>query len=111
MPQDILEPELLPPDHEASSSSNDNSGPRPTRPSLLLAGVLIDAVDFLTIGPTGIRFGFLLGFGASLLALTVLRLPIRTRLQWSLFAGFYCALPLTERLPLASLLSLLMRRR
>lgn len=110
MPPKVLEPEVLPPENEASSPGSDGPGRGPARASLLVAGLLIDAVDFLTIGPTGIRFGFLLGFAASLLALTILRVPLRNRLIWSLLAGFYCALPLTERLPLASLFGLLMGR-
>ena len=98
MSPEVLEPEVLPPD--PMSGSGKRSGRRPpARSTLLLAGLLIDVLDMLTVGPVGIRFGLLVGCSIAFVVLTMLRVPLRQRLTWSLLAGIYCTIPGIRKAP------------
>ncbi len=70
----------------------------------VIIGVLLDLVDFFTAGPVGFTFGFILGGGVTWLLLTLANYPREKRLWISLLAGIYCTSPLTEFLPLGTLL-------
>lgn len=104
-----LDPEVLPPE-AAAGPKQGRDAIAPPRWQMLLIGALIDVVDFVTWGPAGRRYGLPLGFLLAFCLLTMVRVPLRRRLVWSLLAGLYCAMPGTERLPLATLFSWWMAR-
>ena len=107
---EAIEPEVLPPE---------SGGPRTTLPphgvkgrlTWILIGLLLDALDFMTMGPLGIRAGFLAGFFAAFGLLSWVRIPLKRRLLYSLAAGIYCTIPGTEGLPLGTLLAALIKIR
>jgi len=72
----------------------------------ILVGVLLDAVDFMTMGPIGLSGGFVLGGLAGWWAAR--ELGLRGRPVWlAAFAGaVYAATPATELLPLGTLVGL-----
>jgi hypothetical protein len=78
---------------------------------LVLIGLLLDMLDFLTRGTLGIRFGLPLGFAAALVLFTLAGIPLRRRILYSIAAGTYCLIPGTERFPLGTALGALLRLR
>lgn len=66
------------------------------------AGFFIDIVDFSTFGPFGLALGWLIGGAVGWWLAPMLGFPPRSRLIAAVIAGVYCAIPMTEFLPLAS---------
>ena len=67
------------------------------------AGMIIDTVDFVTFGPIGLVLGLPIGGLAGYWLGKTLGLEKQTCLYCALAAGVYCTIPLTELLPLATL--------
>lgn len=70
----------------------------------ILAGLIIDLVDFATFGPLGLVLGFPVGGLAGYWMGRALGFDRRAALWCALAAGVYCTLPGTEILPLATIL-------
>ena len=75
----------------------------------ILAGMLIDLVDLATFGPIGIATGMLLGGGVAWWLCAIYGIPARQRWLWSLLAGAYCTIPMTEPFPIATLIGAYIR--
>ena len=73
------------------------------------AGLVIDAVDFVTFGPVGLALGFPVGAAAGYWLARSLRLETNPSLLCALIAGIYCTIPGTELLPLGTLVGALVR--
>jgi hypothetical protein len=73
------------------------------------AGLIIDAVDFVTFGPVGLALGFPVGAAAGYWLARSLRLETNPSLLCALIAGVYCTIPGTELLPLGTLVGALVR--
>ncbi len=73
------------------------------------AGLIIDAVDFVTFGPVGLALGFPIGAAAGYWLARSLRLETNPSLLCALCAGVYCTIPGTELLPLGTLVGALVR--
>lgn len=101
--REVLIPEVLPPDQGPFGSGfrrPENKGRRAERAfAPIVAGALIDAIDFVTMGPVGLLMGFVAGFWIG----RVYRLPFRHRALIALAAGWYCFLPFRRFIPLATL--------
>jgi len=106
--REVLEPEVLPPeDHD----------PRPKPPTTLerflksfgpiLAGVFLDLVDLATMGPAGFVIGAAVGFWLA----SIFKLPFKQAILLAVAAGWYCMLPFTRYLPLATLVGAYIRFR
>lgn len=111
-PREVLEPEVLPPVEKEPQRRNQKpfeDWKRSFGPVML--GMLIDAVDLLTLGPAGLRGGFILGSVAAYFMCSVYRLPFSYKILTSLVAGLYCMIPGTAFLPLATVLAFLSRFR
>lgn len=82
------------------------SAPRPKRGWLppVVAGMILDGVDFATMGPFGLSGGFLLGGLAA--AWAARETGFRGRTVWwaALGGAIYAATPATEFLPLGTLI-------
>ncbi|MDA0990852.1 MAG: hypothetical protein O3A51_08885 [Verrucomicrobia bacterium] len=101
----VVEPEVLPPEDESPAAK----GGRLRRQfsaafGPIIAGVIIDSMDFLTFGRFGLMLGMLLGGSAAYWITSAYRLPIWQRLLWSTVTGIYCTLPRTEFIPVATLI-------
>lgn len=70
----------------------------------VLAGLVIDLVDFATIGPLQPILGLPVGTLCGWSAFGPLRMPTRQRLSLALACGLYCALPVTNFIPFATIL-------
>ena len=73
------------------------------------AGLIIDAVDFVTFGPVGLALGFPVGAAAGYWLARSLRLETNPSLLCALIAGVYCTIQGTELLPLGTLVGALVR--
>lgn len=73
----------------------------------ILTALAIDLADLAMIGPTGIVAGFGVGFALTSLLTLATGVPLRRAAVLSLLAGVYCMLPLTDVVPLATMLTLL----
>ena len=105
--QPALEPdEILPPKSGPESPPQKKAG----RIHAVMVGLLVDALDLLTMGLVGIRIGFPLGAILTFYLLGIFRLPLQTRILISLAAGAYCAIPFTSLIPLGTLLTILVPR-
>lgn len=88
--------------------------PEPSEPGLgtrsyralgpVLAGVALDAVDLATFGPLGLYAGFLCGAALGYWATGFLRFGPNGRIFWTMLAGIYCTVPMTEFLPIATVM-------
>ena len=100
--KEVLVPEVLPPER----GPHDESPPRSTRDRAtrifgpIIAGVIIDAIDFVTWGIPGL----LIGFGVMFWICSEFKLPLWQRLAWSFGAAWYCAVPFTRFIPLGTLI-------
>ncbi len=106
MPQqdEVLEPEVLPPE-------DDKAGPRrpPPRPGSaginpILFGAIIDIIDLVSMGPAGLAMGALAGGWLS----SRNRSP-----SWAVFVsavvcGIYCAMPMTHFTPLMTMIGVVL---
>ena len=69
----------------------------------VLAGALIDAVDFATFGPIGLSLGLLAGGLVGWWLSPLLGFQSHRRWLGALLSGLYCMIPFTSLLPLATL--------
>lgn len=76
----------------------------------LVGGIILDLVDLSTFGPYGVG-GFFVGALVGWWICSLYDLSKSTRFYLALLAGAYCLFPLTEFLPLATLLSAFIRYR
>ena len=74
--------------------------------SPIIAGLIIDAADFVTLGPIGLYFGMIVGFGAAYWVCSTYQFSRNKRILFSIFTGIYCTLPFTAYLPAATLIGL-----
>ncbi len=70
----------------------------------IVAGILIDLVDFATLGPIGIYLGFLLGGLLGYWICSIYKLRPLHRFLGALITGIYCTLPFTAFIPAATLM-------
>jgi len=77
----------------------------------VVAGIIIDAVDFLTPGPIGFVLGPPLGAGAGYWLGRSLGLSRRGSLVAALAGAIYCTVPGTEFLPLGTIVGACVRFR
>jgi len=98
-----LEPEVLAPEHRQGSKAQRME--RAFGPIML--GALIDCIDLATFGIPGL----IAGAAAAYYICSIYGLPVRQRLLWSVIAGYYCAVPFTNLLPLATLIGAYVRYR
>ena len=88
-------------------SSNSNKGNNYKKAlSPIIAGLIIDAADFATLGPIGLYFGMIVGFGAAYWVCSTYQFSRNKRILFSIFTGIYCTLPFTAYLPAATLIGL-----
>lgn len=73
------------------------------------AGMMIDAVDFITYGPIGLVLGLPVGAAAGYWLGRSMRLESHMCWFCALVAGIYCTIPGTELLPLGTLVGALVR--
>ncbi|MEZ6121630.1 MAG: hypothetical protein R3C49_00485 [Planctomycetaceae bacterium] len=101
---------------ESSITSQDSSGPvtatvqrvnRAIGP--VAAGMIIDALDVLTLGPVGLLLGIPVGVIAGYWLGRSLGLEKNASLVCAAAAAVYCTVPLTEILPLGTLVGALGR--
>ncbi len=107
-------------DRQEESSRNDNRMGKPQRSPLierlqracgpLVGGMILDLVDLSTFGPFGVG-GFFIGSLIGWWICSIYQITTSTRLLLALLSGIYCLLPLTEFVPLATMLSAFVRFR
>jgi hypothetical protein len=73
------------------------------------AGMMIDAVDFITYGPIGLILGLPVGAAAGYWLGRSMRLESHMCWICAAVAGIYCTIPGTELLPLGTLVGALVR--
>ena len=73
------------------------------------AGMMIDAVDFITYGPIGLILGLPVGAAAGYWLGRSMRLESHMCWICAVVAGIYCTIPGTELLPLGTLVGALVR--
>jgi len=71
----------------------------------LAGGVILDVVDFATFGPVGLAIGLLVGVLVGWWVSSIYAFSVKARCIWATLGGLYCAVPFTEVLPLATLVS------
>ncbi len=76
----------------------------------LVGGAMLDLVDLSSFGPFGIG-GFFVGGLTGWWICSIYNIATSTRLILALLAGIYCLFPLTEFIPVATLLSAFIRFR
>lgn len=103
---EVLEPEVLPPENDDRRLP---PGDEPGRLTWIFVGMMLDALDFLTFGPLGLKIGLPVGMLAGFALFSLLKIPLRRRVLYSIAAGIYCAVPATSPFPLGTLLALLMK--
>ena len=70
----------------------------------LAGGLILDFVDLATFGPLGIVglfIGGLIGWWVS----SIYNFSKKARLLWAMLAAIYCLFPLTELIPVATIIS------
>jgi hypothetical protein len=72
-------------------------------------GIVLDALDFATFGPVGIMLGAVVGGTAGWILGQYERFDRSVRIGFALCAAAYLTIPLTEPIPLATILFLLAR--
>jgi len=75
----------------------------------VLAGMLLDTVDLVTMGPLGLYGGFLFGAAAGWWAAREFGFEGRSRWLVAVAAAIYAATPATEFIPLGTLAGMLVR--
>lgn len=71
----------------------------------IAGGLLLDFADLATFGPIGIFAGFFVGVAVASWICSFYRFSRRAKILVSLLAGIYCMVPMTELLPLATLVA------
>ena len=77
----------------------------------VVAGLVIDFVDFATFGPIGLYLGLPIGGFAGYWMGRALGLDRKPSLLCALLAGVYCMIPGTEMIPVATIVGALARYR
>jgi NhaP-type Na+/H+ or K+/H+ antiporter len=72
-------------------------------------GIILDVLDFATFGPVGILLGVVVGGAAGWILGKYERFDRNLRIAFALCAAAYMTIPLTEPIPVATVLSLLAR--
>ncbi len=75
----------------------------------VVAGMIIDAVDFVTFGPIGLVIGIPVGAIAGYWLGQSMALEKNACLFCAVAAGIYCTIPFTELLPLGTMVGALVR--
>lgn len=75
----------------------------------VLAGMIIDSIDFVTLGPIGIAIGIPVGAIAGYWLGQSMSLEKNACLICAVAAGIYCTIPFTEVLPLGTMVGALVR--
>ena len=75
----------------------------------VVAGMIIDAVDFVTFGPIGLVVGIPIGAIAGYWLGQSMALGKNACLFCAVAAGIYCTIPFTELLPLGTMVGALVR--
>ncbi|MEJ7591325.1 MAG: hypothetical protein WKF77_07235 [Planctomycetaceae bacterium] len=75
----------------------------------VVAGMIIDAVDFVTFGPIGLALGIPIGAIAGYWLGQSMGLGKNACLFCAVAAGIYCTIPFTELLPLGTMVGALVR--
>ena len=75
----------------------------------VIGGLVLDFTDFVTFGPIGIYTGFLIGGLIGWLISSIYGFSTKKRLLWALLSGIYCTIPVTEFIPVATILSAVAR--
>jgi hypothetical protein len=71
----------------------------------ILGGLILDGADFVTFGALGIYVGVLVGFLVGWWITSFSSIATPYRLVVALLAGVYCAMPITEFMPIATMVS------
>jgi len=104
---EVLEPEVLPPD---PGRQQKKTGDQPSwineRIKAIGIGLVLDALDLVTLGPSGL-IGFLIGFLTTFYLFGLMKIDLQRRILYSVGAGIYCLIPGTERIPLGTILGTL----
>ena len=77
----------------------------------VVAGMIIDVIDFATIGAGGLYLGFLLGAPSGWYLARPLGLDRRRALVVALACGIYCTVPFTAPVPIATMIGVWARAR
>jgi len=101
-----IEPQSSPPPDPAQQAKRLNRAFGP-----VIAGLIIDLVDLSTFGPMGFYFGLPLGGGCGYWMGRTLGLTRKQSLTCAIAAGIYCMIPVSEFLPLATLVGAFARYR
>ena len=72
-------------------------------------GFLLDVVDFFSLGPEGMIFGFIAGWGLGFYLARSMRLPEAWHNQVALAAGVYCLIPGMRFIPLGTIVGVCSR--
>ena len=75
----------------------------------LAGGIILDFADLATFGPVGLVGGLFVGIAVGWWICSIYELSWQTRFLVAVIAGVYCTIPLTEMLPLATLISAIAR--
>ncbi len=100
---EVYEPEVFPPDDDMSGKAR--RAERVFGP--LLGGVILDFMDLATFGPLGLIVGFVVGFWIC----SIYKFPMKHRVIGAFLAGWYCMIPFTRFIPLATLVGAYARYR
>ena len=106
--KDVIEPEVLPPEDGGGRRRGGGVIARIQWPrviSAVLAGLVLDLADLLTRMPL-IPHGAVLGALVGWYICRTQRVPVHQRAWWIAATALYCAAPLTEFYPLATLILL-----
>jgi hypothetical protein len=99
---EVIDPEVLPPE-----GSEDAESSRRRFRRTIIAGLVIDLVDFVLRGPIGLSLGFPVGCFVGLIMGRYIGLSWLKTFVLGLVAGIYCAFPGTFFLPLGTVVALL----
>ena len=69
----------------------------------ILGGLLLDFTDLSTFGPMGFFLGPFLGAAVVLWLSSLYRFSVKTKIVLAFLAGVYCTVPMTELVPVATL--------
>ena len=77
----------------------------------LAGGILLDTIDLVTFGPIGIMGGFVIAITVGWWISSIYHFPVKGRILFAVLAGIYTAIPMTEIIPVATMVSAIARFR